>query len=133
MYELALAISNATSPPDVVSISWGYTETQQCGPTEFGPDMPANCTLVGVDNATYVRRANTELLKLSTRGVSLLASSGDSGAPGELNDDCSLDPTPAEALNPDFPAASPYVLSVGGTMLQTPTLMDDKAASTPAP
>jgi tripeptidyl-peptidase-1 len=134
VYELALAISNATNPPDVVSISWGYTEVEQCGPTEFGPDMPANCTLIGVQsNATYVARANTEFLKLSARGVSLLAASGDSGAPGERNSDCERDGTPEAALNPDFPAASPYVLSVGATMLVEPSLLDPTASATPAP
>ena len=105
IYELALSLSNASAPQvDVLSISWGYTETRQCGPTDFGPDMPANCTAIGgVDNVTYVQRANTELMKLAARGISVIASSGDAGAPGEVNVDCTLDATPAKALNPDFP------------------------------
>jgi tripeptidyl-peptidase-1 len=82
-----------------------------------------------------VRRANAELLKLAARGVSVLASSGDGGAPGELNADCSRDAGPPElALSPDFPAASPYVLSVGATMLAPPVaLLDPKSAGIPAP
>ena len=73
VYELALALGAAPAlaggpgPPDVVSISWGFAEARQCGPTDFGPDMPANCTALGFDGSgTYVRRhANAELLLYS--------------------------------------------------------------------
>ena len=134
MYELGLALHNTKAPPLVVSISWGYAETRQCGPTDFGPDMPANCTLLGIhSNASYVERVNVEFMKLALRGITLVASSGDRGAPGSINADCSHDRDPGKALNPGFPAASPYVLSVGATSLSPSTVMDPKAASTPKP
>lgn len=134
MYELGLALHNTKTPPLVVSISWGYAETRQCGPTDFGPDMPANCTLLGIlSNASYVERVNVEFLKLAVRGVTLVASSGDRGAPGSINADCSHDKDHEKALNPEFPAASPYVLSVGATSLMSSTILDPRSASTPKP
>ena len=134
MYELGLALHNMKTPPLVVSISWGYAETRQCGPTDFGPDMPANCTLLGIhSNASYIDRVNVEFLKLSLRGITLVASSGDRGAPGSINSDCSHDHDPEKALNPEFPAASPYVLSVGATSLSTSKIIDPNAPNTPKP
>lgn len=140
VYELALALSASEAPPSVVSISWGFAETRQCGPTDFGPDMPANCSLLGIlSNTSYVWRANAEFLKLSARGVTLVASSGDSGAPGSANPSCAHDDNPTRALNPEFPAASPYVLSVGATALDTDPaapavrILSRLSASTPEP
>jgi len=49
---------------------------------------------------------------MGLRGVSVLVASGDSGTNGRTNIGCSI-----PELRPDFPAASPYVTSVGGTEL----------------
>jgi tripeptidyl-peptidase-1 len=46
------------------------------------------------------------------RGISLISASGDSGANGRTDPDCS-----ENHLNPPFPAASPYITSVGGTQI----------------
>jgi subtilase family serine protease len=130
MYELGLALStyeNASNLPDVVSISWGFSETRQCGPTDYGPDMPANCSYLGIkSNLSYVVRTNTEFMKLASRGMTLVASSGDSGAPGDINADCSNDDKQngIHALNPEFPASSPYVLSVGATQLLSSKILN---------
>lgn len=67
-------------------------------------------------------------MKLGARGVTILAASGDAGAPGRANEHC--DQPDSGAINPEFPACSPYVTSVGGTML-TPannTPMDPSTA-----
>jgi len=65
-------------------------------------------------------RIDTELMKLSTRGVSILAATGDGGSHFSFEP---FDPsTIGDALNvvsctynmPTFPAASPYVTGVGG-------------------
>ena len=135
MYELGLALTTSSSPPEVVSISWGFAETRQCGPTDYGPDMPANCTYLGVlSNRSYVERTNVEFMKLGVRGVTLVASSGDDGAPGDLNSDCSLDSNVDAALNPEFPGSSPYVLSVGATQLKSFVLVNStKETTAPAP
>jgi len=69
-----------------------------------------NCTR----SDTYVNRTNVEFMKLGTRGVTLLAASGDQGAPGDADTGC-VDLF--HPLNPLYPAASPWVTSVGATML----------------
>jgi tripeptidyl-peptidase I len=55
-----------------------------------------------------------EGMKLSVRGVTILASSGDDGAPSFISRN---DPSKC-AYHPDFPAANPYVISVGGTQVR---------------
>merc|ERR1712054_494154 len=92
---------NTQNVPLVVSISYGYSETDQCSIT--------NCH--GNTSQQYVERTNSEFMKIGLRGVSLNAASGDSGASG--GNRCSSN-TP---LNPDYPAASPALTSVGATML----------------
>ena len=133
MYELGLELSTYNDTlPDVMSISWGFAETRQCGPTDYGPNMPANCTYLGISsNTSYVKRTNVEFMKLSARGMTLIASSGDSGAPGTINDDCAHDETPTHALNPSYPGSSPYVLSVGATQLLSFDPLDTPVKPTP--
>ena len=55
-------------------------------------------------STAYADRINTEFVKAGARGISLLFASGDSGAT------CT-----AGMYTPNWPAASPYVTSVGGT------------------
>ena len=59
IYEFAADLAAAETPPVVVSISWGFTETSQCH-DQFGPDMPANCSKLGpgTDSRAYVARAH---------------------------------------------------------------------------
>ena len=52
---------------------------------------------------------NTEAMKLGARGVSIFAASGDGGV-------CDGHGSPECAYIPVFPASSPYVTAVGGTM-----------------
>ena len=69
-----------------------------------------------------LKRTNVEFMKLSsTWSVTLLASSGDAGAPGRTSEDCDED----FPLNPVFPTSSPYVLSVGGTIVMNPKKAED--------
>jgi len=102
MYEFATALANTPNPPLVVSMSWGWPEPRQC---EVG-----SCQ----DSQTYVQRVNNEFMKITAMGISLLASSGDQGAPGDSNANCVSTTTPLSTI---FPGASPYVTSVGATML----------------
>merc|ERR1712032_167368 len=70
----------------------------------------------------YARRCNVEFQKAGVRGITLLFSSGDSGVAGIggdiLNDtsacksDCDAG---SDCFVPQWPAASPWVTSVGGT------------------
>eukprot|EP01108_Squamamoeba_japonica_P000824 TRINITY_DN1296_c0_g4_i3.p1 TRINITY_DN1296_c0_g4~~TRINITY_DN1296_c0_g4_i3.p1 ORF type:complete len:332 (-),score=149.14 TRINITY_DN1296_c0_g4_i3:72-1067(-) len=90
-----------TQGPKVVSMSWGWPEPQQC--------QIAQCN--GIASSAYVRRVDAEWNKITATGVTLVASSGDQGAPGDTYaSDCS-------ALSDIYPGGSPWVLSVGATML----------------
>jgi tripeptidyl-peptidase-1 len=50
------------------------------------------------------------------RGLSVLVSSGDSGANGRTDPDCTL-----PYLKPDYPGCCPFITSVGATQLNNPT------------
>ena len=107
MYSFALELFKLKETPKVISISWGWSETDQC--TGF------NCTL-NVPSEQYVKRTNVEFMKLGAHGVTLVVSSGDAGSSGRVNEECMGDPY----LNPVFPGGSPYIISVGGTVVTNP-------------
>lgn len=110
MYEFTTAIINTPNPPLVISMSWGWPEPRQC---EVG-----TCT----DSKAYVDRVNNEFLKITSLGVTLLAASGDNGAPGSSNPSCDSTSNPLSTI---FPGASPWITSVGASML------NPKGASSP--
>merc|ERR1711963_182682 len=112
LLDWCLDFQAASSKPNVVSMSWGWTENNQC--------EIANC----VSSAQYVDRVNTEYKTITMSGVTITASSGDQGAPGDGDTDCRNHQQP---LNSIFPGASPYVLSIGATMLVSST--DTKATA----
>lgn len=105
LYALAVDLLAAPHIPQVVSMSWGWAQDRQCDITECGANLTSQ---------QYVARVNFEYLKLALRGVTVVAASGDAGAPGRTNEGCD----PARPVNPVFPGSSPYVLSVGATVLQ---------------
>ncbi len=108
LYSFAVNFLNATTVPDILSMSWGWSTRQQCDGLGV---CPHNMT-----SAVYVNRTNLEYVKMGLRGISVLVASGDAGAPGRTNEGCS--PTgPAAGVNPAFPGSSPYVTSVGATFL----------------
>jgi len=110
MYEFSTDLFKTKNGPHVVSMSWGWGEEHQCDIT----------TCPGTSRQ-YVDRVNTEFNKIVATGVTLLAASGDQGAPGDTHGDS------CDGLGTIFPGASPWVLSVGATML------DDKAKPVPFP
>lgn len=83
-------LSNTSSIPPIFSVSYGDHERT------LSPD--------------YMKRINVEFQKIGLRGVSLLFASGDDGA------GCHELPDGSSTYEPDFPASSPYVTTVGGTM-----------------
>jgi tripeptidyl-peptidase-1 len=102
MLEFATDLFNAKARPLVVSMSWGWPE-------------PWQCQIDSCSNAQqYVTQVNTEFMKVTALGVTLMAASGDQGAPGDMNPQCE---SSKPALSNIFPGASPYVLSVGATMI----------------
>lgn len=100
MYEFSTDLFKTKNGPHVVSMSWGWGEEHQCDIT----------TCTGTSRQ-YVDRVNTEFNKIVATGVTLLAASGDQGAPGDTHGDS------CDGLGTIFPGASPWVLSVGATML----------------
>jgi len=106
LYEFSVHVFGTTTVPYVQSISYGWAEWDQCAIS------PSSCTKIGVNSQGYVLRVNAEFQKIGLRGVSLIVASGDSGANGRTDEGCT-----EKHLNPDYPACSPYVLSVGATQL----------------
>jgi subtilase family serine protease len=86
--------------PDVISMSYGWSEYDQCSVT--------SCN--NVTSEEYVKQVNLNFLKLGLMGYTLVVSSGDAGSKGRTDETCQTD-----RLNPDFPGSSPYVVSVGAT------------------
>ena len=118
LYQFANMLYNLQNPPLVNSMSYGWAESDQCDPMVF-PEC-----YIGGDAEIYSKRTNIEFMKLALRGITLLASSGDAGAAGRTNEDCDS----KSPLNPVFPTSSPYVLSVGGTIV-----MNSKVANSSIP
>jgi len=111
MYDWSTNFFNTTAVPDSVSISWGWAEDGQCS---SGIDSGV-CSTLGIDSQQYVTRVNTEFQKIGLRGVSLLAASGDSGANGRTDGECT-----DTVLHSSFPGSSPYITAVGATQLENP-------------
>lgn len=103
LYSFAVDFYNTENVPDVISMSWGWAEDQQCNIIDC----------VNITSAQYVSRVNREYLKLALRGITIVVSSGDAGAPGRTNEECGSN----RPINPAFPGSSPYVLSVGASYL----------------
>lgn len=104
MYEFATEFFNSKTYPLVVSMSYGWPEMGQC-----------SIDITGCGNggsADYTRRTETEFMKISMKGVTLMSSSGDQGAPGDNNVFCQ-----SAVLSDMYPASSLWVTSVGATML----------------
>ncbi|EGC33182.1 hypothetical protein DICPUDRAFT_154796 [Dictyostelium purpureum] len=111
MFEFSSALAEQYPAPYIVSMSWGWPEPLQC---ESGI---GNCQN-GETSEQYVDRVNTEFQKIGLRGITLLAASGDQGAPGDNNPSCNNKNKPISTI---FPGASPWVTSVGATMLSAPS------------
>ena len=69
-------LSSLSDIPLVHSVSYGWPELQQC------QIATTNCDNLGYTSVQYVNRVNSEFQKLGVRGVSVLVSDGDDGAPG---------------------------------------------------
>jgi len=104
LYSLAIDMFNNQTIPDVISMSYGWAEDNQCAITSCG----------NITSQEYVDRVNIEYIKLGLRGVTIAVSSGDAGAPGRTSEGC--DPT--RPLNPAFPGSSPWITSVGATFVE---------------
>ena len=83
-------VANMTNPPDLFSISYGAEEFEM--------------------SSTELDTFDEEAAILATMGITLLAASGDDGAPGTLTEDAITC-----QYSPEWPASSQYVTAVGAT------------------
>lgn len=90
--------------PQVVSLSWGWNEEDQC--------QIATCN----NSKAYVERTNNEFMKMAAMGTTIVVSAGDAGSPGRTNELCD---NTRPHINPVFPGGSEWVLSVGATYVST--------------
>ena len=98
---------NTKVVPNVISMSWGWAEDSQCNITSCGK----------LTSKMYVDRVNMEYVKIGLRGVSILVSSGDAGAPGRTSESCDND----RPVNPVMPGSSPWITSVSATFVNKST------------
>ena len=106
LYEYAQHALNTSVVPQVVSISYGFWEGMQCW-----ADAP-ECELLDITSDQYTAATNALFMKMGMQGTSILVSSGDSGANSRTDELCQ-----AYNLRPEYPASSPYVTTVGATMI----------------
>jgi tripeptidyl-peptidase-1 len=93
MLDWLIYMTNMMNPPLVNSISYSSYELGY--------------------NSTYAQQFDTEAIKLGAMGVTLLSASGDDGVSGFLARSSPI----YCGYYPQFPATSPYVTAVGGTMV----------------
>lgn len=98
---------NTKEVPNVISMSWGWAEDKQCDITSCG----------NLTSQEYVERVNSEYVKLGLKGVSILVSSGDAGAPGRTSESCD----DSRPVNPVMPGSSPWITSVSATFVNKST------------
>ena len=115
MLSFSDAFFNTPDIPFVNSISYAWSELDQCGSATSDYD----CNTFGVDSASLVDRTNTNFMKIGLRGASLLVASGDSGVWGRTAETCV-----GKKFRPDFPACSPWVTSVAATYTPAPVYFD---------
>lgn len=102
IYDWAHRMFLTDEVPQVVSLSWGWSEDDQCD-------------IMFCNNSyAYVNRSNNELLRLAARGITVVIASGDAGSPGRTSEDCS------NGVHADFPGGSPWVTTIGATSLRNP-------------
>jgi len=93
-------------------VSYGWSENNEC--SDVLHDV-AVCQQNGWSNNQYIFNTDTQFMKFGATGRTFVVCSQDEGAPGETNDDCSLDSS--LALYPEYPATSRYVLTVGASAI----------------
>jgi len=104
LLDWASQITNLEKSPLVHSVSYGNDEVQQ-------------------SSTQYMYTCNTAFMKAGVRGLSILFASGDQGVCGRSG--CGL--LTHSRFHPDFPGASPYITTVGGTDFAGTEIGDETA------
>ena len=100
LLDWATAVNDDDNAAPVHSVSYGNDEAQQT-------------------STTYMDQCNTEFQKMGVRGLSVLFASGDQGVWGREG-------MTGSVFHPDFPGASPYITTVGGTEFATEGVIGDE-------
>lgn len=117
MYEWVQHLAAAKNLSQVYSVSWGWSEADQCTVDQGGP-----CGASKPSAQAYVEETNKGFAAAGLAGITIAVSSGDSGAHGRTDGSCA-----SKATLPDWPTASPYVLAIGATQL-----INEKPPTTPS-
>lgn len=100
LYDWMSSVNNDPDAAYVQSVSYGNDEIQQ-------------------ESTEYMYDCNTQFMKAGTRGISVLFASGDQGVWGRSGHT-------GNVFHPDFPGASPYITTVGGTDFAEKSTMGDE-------
>lgn len=73
MYDFTVNLEAATSRPSVLSLSYAWSEEQQC----IGLTDQIACQKLKLTNTEYVNRINNEFMKIGLLGTTILCASGD--------------------------------------------------------
>lgn len=113
IYQWAVAFVNAgvTNIPEVASISWGSPERETCSTSACSEKQVTS----------YLSETEAQFTKLAAMGITIVNSSGDSGAPNNPNMYCQTGESGLfgypKNVNPSFPSTSEWVTSVGATFI----------------
>jgi len=130
MYEFSREVMATPNAPLVVSMSYGWNEDDSCinASSPIGYGFLGNCSFYHIPSSkVYINLTNINFMKLGVAGHTLVAASGDAGTAGthgSLNN--------CETMGPIFPAASPYVLTVGATSIEVTPASRRPQAGAPA-
>lgn len=108
LLEFAQEFFAAKDVPLVLSMSWGWYSAGMC----TGSPPPATCN--GMTSQQYVQRVETEFMKMAARGITIVAASGDQGAPGDEYYLCN------PGVSDIYPGSSLWATSLGATQLGSP-------------
>ena len=86
------SVASNSAPGHIHSVSYGNDEVQQT-------------------STAYMQQVNTQFMQAGAKGISILFASGDQGVWGRSGH--------GTKFHPDFPGASPYITTVGGTDFAT--------------
>jgi len=112
VYDMFADLAINPKTPNVVSISYGWAEWDQCDIVECNNETAKQ----------YIERTNLESMKLVLRGISVFVSSGDAGSPTRVNEDCvykTVTGQPYPTVSADYPGCAPWITSVGGTFVRS--------------
>ncbi len=112
-YSMAQELFSMVNAPLVNSVSYGWPEQLSCQ-----SDLTNSHCNAAQDPKAYVAKAELEMQKASSIGLTFVICSQDEGAPSEQNIGCQLDNSTTPVW-PIYPGCSAFATSVSATTLIT--------------